>query len=193
MGAPVSPVGAGLVRLTVPASPLGLGSVPLRGERSRRRGRASWGALSRAGLAGGDGASRGPGGEARALRLSRALGVCQFLETSRPGAGSERRDRLGVGVGSSARVFRGRRVSWFPARRAPALWSFSHPAAGVQVEPGSGFSGWATLGCSGGRPEPWTGRGHVPGDGNKVGEASKHQPFHWLPSPCAPVASQCVV
>lgn len=147
MGAPVSPVGAGLVRLTVPASPLGLGSVPLRGERSRRRGRASWGALSRAGLAGGDGASRGPGGEARALRLSRALGVCQFLETSRPGAGSERRDRLGVGVGSLARVFRGRRVSWFPARRAPALWSFSHPAAGIQVEPGSGFSGWATLGC----------------------------------------------
>lgn len=146
MGAPVSPLGGGLVRVSVPASPLGLGSVPLWGERSRRRGRASWGALSRAGLVGGDGASRGPGGEARALRLSRALGACQFLETSRPGAGSERRDRLGVGVGSSA-GFSAVEGFVVPTRCAPNLWSIAHPAVGVQVEPGSGFSGWAAPGC----------------------------------------------
>lgn len=149
MGAPVSPVGAGLVRLTVPASPLGLGSVPLRGERSRRRGRASWGALSRAGLAGGDGASRGPGGEARALRLLRALGVCQFLETSRLGAGSERRDRLGAGVGG----FRGSQLA---ARRPFGVSLIPQPESRLSLA--LAFPVGPLWGASGGRPEPWTGR-----------------------------------
>lgn len=78
------------------------------------------GALSCASLAR-DGASGDPAGKPAHRGPRRALGVCQFLETSRSGAGLERRDRPGVGFGSWPRVLLCRRVLWFPARRAPAL------------------------------------------------------------------------
>lgn len=59
----------------------------------------------------------------------------------------KRRARGGVGTqgqpGSSCRG----RISWFLACVALVLWSFAHPALGGEVEPCSGFSGWAALVC----------------------------------------------
>lgn len=67
---------------------------------SPRLGRAPWagvfGAPFGAHVLRGDGASRAPGGEARAPRPSRARSECQFLQTSRPGAGPARRPRPGA-------------------------------------------------------------------------------------------------
>lgn len=112
-------------------------------ERGGRLGRASSGRPSARTPGGGTGASGAPGGEARAPRPSRALRVCQFLETSRPGAGSGRGDRPGAGVGCPPRLLRGRRVSRFPARRAHRSFLFLfilRPEA--RSSPGAGFSGW---------------------------------------------------
>ena len=121
--------GCGVVCVGVPASALGPGTVPLRGKAQQ----APWGVLSRAGLAGGGGASRGPGGEAR------EPSVCVSFW--------KRRAWGGVWTQGPPESWCRGRISWFPACLALVLWSFAHPALRGEVEPGSGFSGWAALVC----------------------------------------------
>lgn len=136
--------GGGVLRVSVSQGPRsGQAACPREGKRSRRRGRAPLGRPF-ARLACGGPASRGPGGEARAPRPWRALRVCQFLETSRPGAesdaGTAREPLLAPGPGSP----RFSEVGGFPARRTHRRFLFLlflRPEARLSL--GSGFSGWA--------------------------------------------------
>lgn len=120
------------------------------GKRSRRRGRASLGrpfARSAYGVGewgGGHGASRGPGGEARAPRPSRALRACQFLETSRPGAGlgvgTARAPVLAPGPGAGREAGSGLRLFWLgsSSRRWAGRGDVQGDGNGKRGEPSNG-------------------------------------------------------
>lgn len=108
-----------------------------------------WGALSRArltgwGSGGGHGASRGPGGEARAPRPSRALRACQFLETSRPGAGlgagTARAPVLAPGPGVGREAGSGLRLFWLgsSSRRWAGRGDVQGDGNGKRGEPSNG-------------------------------------------------------
>lgn len=86
--------------------------------------------------------------------------MCQLLETSGPEAESERGDRPRVGVGSWPRVLRGPRVSWCPARRAPALCGIAHPAPEARLSLALAvlFGQLRCVSCGG--PEQWAGGGN---------------------------------
>lgn len=185
----LSPVGGGVVRVGVPESTLGLGSEQLggKGQQAPRAGvfGAPFRALVLRGLRGLQGTRRG---SPRAPPLARARSVSVVGNVGAE-AESERGDRPGVGVGCWPRVLRGRRVSWCPARRAPALWGIARPAPEARLSLALAVLLGQLRCVSCGGPEQWAGAG----DGNEVEEPSKLQPFHQPPPGSAPVAGQCVV